>query len=447
MSSRSCARSASRRASSRRRCSRRPGCSGAAGGLAAVPIGAGWRLCGARDQSARVRLEHGFRRRHPARSSTGMALAVGAALLAGVSVAARGPDRARRRAARGMMLRARRLIWSSLPMVACSGPPADRAGSPFGLRDLARGFVSSAIAANGILAASAAPNVGFPRTTGDRSFGASGGISPATARAGGLRTTDSSSRSFASRCRPRRLRAIGLGGESGLDGALRDDGPPRAFHAAPSASPRGVARARGADAEPLRIWVKDWSPKGSADARSRRSRGPEARRSEMRSRARFDSRRNRRSRQGDRGTRREGAGAGKCLVYYSFPRSRRRGSMQLDGNRSSARQRMDRSGVGQERTERRRGGMGLVRVAAIGWARADVYRLRNKRGSATPFSGGSIVERDGVKDASTPTTSGSRRSTSRRSARTGVRYPVRGARGAVRENLTLEIEPYSKIRR
>jgi predicted secreted hydrolase len=197
----------------------------------------------------------------------------------------------------------------------------------------------------------------------------------------------------------------------------------------------------GASADPSRIWVKDWSAAGSADATSADlalSAGDGQNSLSLRLTAVKPP-----VAQGDRGLDAKGPEPGNASYYYSFPRLTVTGTLEAGGDSVAVR--------GSAWMDREWGTSALS-AGVVGWDWFALqlsdgrdlmfYRLRDATGNATPFSGGSIVDASGV---ATRLTRDDARLTvvgEWRSDRTGVTYPVAWRLELPAENLSLEIVPF-----
>jgi predicted secreted hydrolase len=197
----------------------------------------------------------------------------------------------------------------------------------------------------------------------------------------------------------------------------------------------------GAETEPLRIWVKDWSAAGTAsddelvlqlDARDEGVALALGLRSTVPPIA-----------QGDRGLDAKGSGLGNASYYYSMPRLAADGQITLGSETFTV------SGLAWLDRE---WSTSSLEAGTVGWdwfalhlsegSSLMFYRLRTASGEASPFSGGTLVSGDG------------RRTRLARedveltplefwdSAATGVRYPIAWRLLVPGMGLELEIRPY-----
>jgi predicted secreted hydrolase len=204
---------------------------------------------------------------------------------------------------------------------------------------------------------------------------------------------------------------------------------------------RGALELAGANAEPLRVWVKDWSARGESsdgelslelDAHDEgvgltlevASTVPPVP-------------------QGDRGLDRKGAEVGNASYYYSMPRLEARGTVTV-GDESFA--------VTGLAWLDREWSTSSLEPGTVGWdwfalhlsdgGSLMFYRLRRASGEPSPFSGGTLVGADGDRIrlgaddvALTPLAYWT-------SDATGVRYPVAWRLEARAARIALEIRPY-----
>lgn len=204
---------------------------------------------------------------------------------------------------------------------------------------------------------------------------------------------------------------------------------------------RGSLGLAGAAAEPFRVWVKDWSVEGAADAR-----GADltlaARDAEMSLELRLTATKPPVA-QGDRGLDAKGPEPGNASYYYSFPRLTASGSIALDGVATA---------VNGSAWIDREWGTSALSPGVVGWdwfalqlsdgRELMYYRLRQASGEATPFSGGSIIAADGQSKRLEADDVRLSPIDFWRSGRTGVRYPVAWRMEVPGESLVLEIKPY-----
>lgn len=204
---------------------------------------------------------------------------------------------------------------------------------------------------------------------------------------------------------------------------------------------RGALGLAGARAEPLQVWVKDWSVEGYADAaradlRLRASDGPVGIDLELRSERPPVL-------QGNAGLDAKGPEPGNASYYYSWPRLEVAGELQTE--RESVRV------TGQAWMDREWGTSALsAGIAGWDWFALHLsdgrslmfYRLRDARGAAAPFSSGTLTDSTGVSrplgvdDVIVEPLGWWTSEVSR------VRYPVRWRLAVPGEALELDIEPY-----
>jgi predicted secreted hydrolase len=226
------------------------------------------------------------------------------------------------------------------------------------------------------------------------------------------------------------------------------------FAVTDSANGRFVARERftrealglaGATAEPLRVWVEDWSAAGGSEGAdggfSLRLRAEDdAIGLDLRVTSTVPH-----VAQGDRGLDVKGAGFGNASYYYSVPRLAAEGAVTVEGETFAV------SGLAWLDRE---WSTSSLEPGIAGWdwfalhlsdgASLMFYRLRTENGEASPYSSGSLVGSDGSRTALTARdvvlsardhwTSGS----------TGIRYPVAWRLEVPRAGITLDVTPFLK---
>jgi len=197
----------------------------------------------------------------------------------------------------------------------------------------------------------------------------------------------------------------------------------------------------GAAADPLKIWVKDWTAAGEAvddeltlrlDARD----DAIALRLDLRSTVRHVA-------HGDGGLDTKGAGSGNASYYYSVPRLAANGQVTVEGETFAV------SGLAWLDRE---WSTSSLDPGTEGWdwfalhlsdgSSLMFYRLRGQGGEATPYSGGSLVHADGVR---VPLAAGDATLTVLEhwtSDSSGVRYPVAWRLTAPKAGITLDVRPY-----
>jgi predicted secreted hydrolase len=203
---------------------------------------------------------------------------------------------------------------------------------------------------------------------------------------------------------------------------------------------RGALGLAGASADPFRVWVKDWSAAGTAEPermsfRLTAKEGPTAIDLEL-------STSDPPVPHGDRGLDAKGPEPGNASFYYSIPRVEAEGSLTLDGRerRVSGLVWMDREWSTSALSEG---------VAGWDWFALRLsdgrslmfYRLRQRDGRATSFSGGTLVAADGSGRRLGATEVELEAVDSWVSPRTGVRYPVRWRLRVPSAGVALELEP------
>jgi predicted secreted hydrolase len=203
---------------------------------------------------------------------------------------------------------------------------------------------------------------------------------------------------------------------------------------------RGALGLAGAEAEPLHVWVEDWSATGDG-ANGELALGLDARDDGMAlalslvaSAAPVA--------QGDRGLDAKGAGAGNASYYYSVPRLDAQGSITIEGESFAV--------AGLAWLDREWSTSSLE-PGTVGWdwfalqlsdgSNLMFYRLRTTGGEASPFSGGTLVSADGVRTRLTANDVTLEPLDHWTSGATGVRYPV-AWRLATKAGVTLDVRPY-----
>jgi len=201
---------------------------------------------------------------------------------------------------------------------------------------------------------------------------------------------------------------------------------------------RGALGLAGAQAEPFRVWVKDWTAAAvgqtfpirltaaddgaSIDLMLQQGKPPVL--------------------QGERGLSRKSAEPGNASYYYSLTRMPASGTVRVAGESFSV------TGLAWMDREWSTSSLGKDQVGwdwfslqlSDGWD-VMLYRLRRKDGTADPASGGSLVDpRGGSRTLDLPRFQilGSGQW---RSPRSGVRYPARWRLRIPEEDLSLEVRP------
>jgi predicted secreted hydrolase len=221
------------------------------------------------------------------------------------------------------------------------------------------------------------------------------------------------------------------------------------FAVTDTANGRFIARERltrealglaGAQADPLRVWVKDWSATGEATDEELLLR-LEASDDDVALGLRLASTMPSVA-QGDRGLDAKGAGEGNASYYYSVPRLAADGDITVGGETLAV--------TGLAWLDREWSTSSLE-PGTVGWewfalhlsdgGSLMFYRLRTANGAASPFSGGSLVSPDGAR-----TRLGADEvevvPVGYWTSETGVRYPVSWRLTAPKAGIALEIEPY-----
>jgi len=147
--------------------------------------------------------------------------------------------------------------------------------------------------------------------------------------------------------------------------------------------------------------------------------------------------------QGDRGLDAKGSGIGNASYYYSIPRLEADGALTIDGEVLAV--------TGLAWLDREWSTSSLE-PGTVGWdwfalqlsdgSNLMFYRIRTASGTASPFSGGTLVSADGMRTrlgASEVELTALEHWTS---DATGVRYPVAWRLAAPALGITLDIEPY-----
>jgi predicted secreted hydrolase len=200
---------------------------------------------------------------------------------------------------------------------------------------------------------------------------------------------------------------------------------------------RGAVGLAGAQAQPFRVWVKDWTAEGAPafPVRLRAAEGgvaidlllQEGKPPVL---------------QGERGLSRKGAEPGNASYYYSLARMPTSGTVRLDGESFpvTGDSWMDRewstSSLGRDQV----GWDWLALQLSDGWD-AMLYRLRRADGSADPASSGTLIAPDGGSRPLHLTDFQLEGSGEWRSPRSGARYPTRWRVRVPAEELDLEVRP------
>jgi predicted secreted hydrolase len=245
--------------------------------------------------------------------------------------------------------------------------------------------------------------------------------------------------------------------------ALAASSPPRAntsawrseqvwmahFALTDTATGRFIARERltrealdlaGAQTDPLRVWVKDWSATGEATDKDLVLR-LQARDEDVELTLRLVSSMPPVA-QGDRGLDTKGAGDGNASYYYSMPRLAADGDVSVGGETLAV--------TGLAWLDREWSTSSLE-AGTVGWewfalhlsdgGNLMFYRLRTAQGTASPFSGGSLVGADGV-TTRLSSTDVDVVPVGYWTSQTGVRYPTSWRLAVPRLGIALEVSPY-----
>jgi predicted secreted hydrolase len=212
----------------------------------------------------------------------------------------------------------------------------------------------------------------------------------------------------------------------------------RTFHSFERWS-RGALGLAGAQAQPFRVWLKDWSAAAidgptfpvrltasedgmGIDLILQQGKPPVL--------------------QGERGLSRKSAEPGNASYYYSLTRMPAAGSVRIGGERYAV------TGLAWMDREWSTSSLGRDQIGwdwfslqlADGWD-VMLYRLRRKDGSADPASSGTLVDPRGVSRTLRPTEFRIEESGEWRSPRSGGRYPARWRLRVPAEDLDLEVRP------
>ena len=197
----------------------------------------------------------------------------------------------------------------------------------------------------------------------------------------------------------------------------------------------------GAEAEPLRIWVEDWSAAGGSVGgnlvlRLEASDGDTALTLNLSSAVPPVP-------QGDRGLDAKGAGVGNASYYYSVPRLAAEGRVTVEGEAFAV--------TGLAWLDREWSTSSLE-AGTEGWdwfalhlsdgSNLMFYRLRTSGGGATPFSGGTLVSAAGVRTRLAAADVALSPLNYWTSGATGVRYPTAWRLEAAKAGIALDIRPY-----
>jgi len=197
---------------------------------------------------------------------------------------------------------------------------------------------------------------------------------------------------------------------------------------------RGALGLAGGQAEPFRVWLKDWTAealpmhlKASEDGVGidlvlQQGKPPVL--------------------QGERGLSRKSAEPGNASYYYSLPRMPARGTVQVGSERFAV------TGLAWMDREWSTSSLGRDQVGwdwfslqlSDGWD-VMLYRLRKKDGSADPASSGTLIDPSGASRPLKLADSSIESSGEWRSPRSGARYPDRWRLRIPSEDLDLEVWP------
>jgi predicted secreted hydrolase len=204
---------------------------------------------------------------------------------------------------------------------------------------------------------------------------------------------------------------------------------------------RGALDLAGAGADPLRIWVKDWTATGDSEADKltlRLDASDDAIALDLRLASTVPH-----VAQGDRGLDAKGTGDGNASHYYSIPRLAADGALTVEGETFAV--------AGLAWLDREWSTSSLE-PGTVGWdwfalhlsdgSSLMFYRLRTQSGAATPYSSGSLVRADGTRVALAANDVALTVLDRWTSAATGVRYPVAWHLAAPKLGIALEVRPY-----
>jgi len=204
---------------------------------------------------------------------------------------------------------------------------------------------------------------------------------------------------------------------------------------------RGALDLAGADAEPLRIWVEDWSASGTgaADQLALHLAAADdliALDLDLASMVPHVA-------QGDRGLDTKGEGRGNASHYYSVPRLAAEGEVTVDGEsfRVSGLAWLDREWSTSSLDPGTTGWDWFALELSDG-SSLMFYRLRTQDGGASAYSGGSLVAVDGTRTRLASNDVELMPLDHWTSRATGVRYPVAWRLAVPRSGIELEIRPY-----
>jgi predicted secreted hydrolase len=212
---------------------------------------------------------------------------------------------------------------------------------------------------------------------------------------------------------------------------------------------RGAGGIAGAQADPFRVWLEDWSVTGEAPSGD----GPSYRQPPVRLKAQADNIRvdlrlvdtKAPVLQGDRGYSQKGSDAGNASYYYSLTRIATTGSVRVGGKSYSV---TGLSWMDHEHSTSYLGG------GEAGWdwfsiqlddqSELMLFRLRRADGSVDPFSSGTYVAADGTTTRLQPGDFTVEATGRWRSPTTGTEYPSGWRVTIPSPGLALEVAPYVK---
>ncbi|HET9210122.1 MAG TPA: lipocalin-like domain-containing protein [Thermoanaerobaculia bacterium] len=200
---------------------------------------------------------------------------------------------------------------------------------------------------------------------------------------------------------------------------------------------RGAVGLAGAQGEPFRVWVKDWTAEGAPvfPMRLRAAEGEtavdlllqEGKPPVL---------------QGERGLSRKGAEPGDASYYYSLTRMPTAGTVRVDGESFpvTGASWMDREWSTSSLDKNQVGWDWLALQLSDGWD-AMLYRLRRADGAADPASSGTLIAPDGSSRPLRLADFELEGAGEWRSPRSGARYPARWRVRVPGEELDLDVRP------
>ncbi len=207
---------------------------------------------------------------------------------------------------------------------------------------------------------------------------------------------------------------------------------------------RGALDLAGAEAAPLRVWVKDWAVTSTTDVTAGDSLRLqlEARDDGLTLALRLASTMPPVA-QGDNGLDAKGGGDGNASYYYSVPRLAADGEVTVDGERVTV--------TGLAWLDREWSTSSLE-PDTVGWdwfalhlsdgASLMFYRLRTAEGAASRFSGGTLVAADGSSSRLRASDVELQPTSYWKSQSTGIRYPVAWRLSVPGLGISLDVSPY-----